>query len=291
MSATHDMPGVGTGQFSAGPPRGKFAPSGGSAVHEVTSAGATSTLVLDQVSKHFGGVIAADKVSMQVPAGRITGLIGPNGAGKSTIVNLVTGMMELTGGSIKLGQRDLTTTSPHEVSRAGLARTFQNIRLFKEAPAIDNVMGGFHRHETSSLLASLFALPSARAETRRIREQAGELMARFNMTRYASFPAGGLAYGHQRRVEIMRALASSPSVLLLDEPVAGMNDVEAGELGQIFSELAASGMAVLLIEHNMRFVTRLCEHVYVLDGGRLIAEGAPKQVVSDPAVIAAYLGT
>jgi branched-chain amino acid transport system ATP-binding protein len=132
-------------------------------------------------------------------------------------------------------------------------------------------MGGFHRHETSSLLASIFALPSARAETRRIRHQAGELLERFNMTRYASFPAGGLAYGHQRRVEFMRALASKPTVLLLDEPVAGMNDVEANELGVIFKQLAAEGMAVLLIEHNMRFVTRLCEYVYVLDGGRLIA--------------------
>ncbi len=249
-----------------------------------------NTLVLDQVSKHFGGVIAAEKVSMQIPPGRITGLIGPNGAGKSTIVNLITGMMELTAGSIRLGERDLTTTSPHEISRAGLARTFQNIRLFKEAPAIDNVMGGFHRHENCSLLASILALPSARAETRRIRAQAGELLARFNMTRYASFPAGGLAYGHQRRVEFMRALASKPSVLLLDEPVAGMNDVEANELGAIFRQLAAEGMAVLLIEHNMRFVTRLCEHIYVLDGGRLIAEGPPKKVVADPAVIAAYLG-
>ena len=248
------------------------------------------TLALDQVSKHFGGVVAADKVSMQVPPGRITGLIGPNGAGKTTIVNLITGMMALTGGSITLGSRDLTTTSPHEVSRAGLARTFQNIRLFKEAPALDNVMGGFHRHETCSLLASLLALPSARAETRRIRDQAHTLLERFGMARYANFPAGGLAYGHQRRVEIMRALASGPSVLLLDEPVAGMNDVEAGELGLIFTELAASGMGVLLIEHNMRFVTRLCEHVYVLDGGRLIADGPPRQVVSDPAVIAAYLG-
>ena len=249
-----------------------------------------SVLSLVQVSKHFGGVIAADKVSMQVPPGRITGLIGPNGAGKTTIVNLITGMMELTAGTILLGERDLTTQSPHAVSRAGLARTFQNIRLFKEAPALDNVMGGFHRHESSSLLASLFALPSARAETRRIREQARALMDRFDMSRYANFPAGGLAYGHQRRVEIMRALASGPSVLLLDEPAAGMNDVEAGELGTIFSELAAGGMAVLLIEHNMRFVTRLCEHVYVLDGGRLIAEGAPKKVMSDPAVVAAYLG-
>jgi branched-chain amino acid transport system ATP-binding protein len=249
-----------------------------------------SALVLDQVSKHFGGVVAADKVSMEIPPGRITGLIGPNGAGKSTIVNLVTGMMALSAGSIRLGERDLTTTSPHEISRAGLARTFQNIRLFKEAPAIDNVMGGFHRHERCSLLASILALPSARAETRRVRDEAHALMERFNMARYASFPAGGLAYGHQRRVEFMRALASRPTVLLLDEPVAGMNDVEANELGDIFRQLAADGMAVLLIEHNMRFVSRLCEHVYVLDGGRLIAQGAPKQVIADPAVVAAYLG-
>ena len=151
-------------------------------------------------------------------------------------------------------------------------------------------MGGFHRHEDSSLLASILALPSARAETRRTRARAAELLERFNMTRYASFPAGGLAYGHQRRVEFMRALASQPTVLLLDEPVAGMNDVEANEMGVIFKQLAAEGMAVLLIEHNMRFVTRLCDYVYVLDGGRLIAEGEPKKVIADPAVIAAYLG-
>lgn len=250
-----------------------------------------STLVLDRVSKRFGGVVAAEDVSMEIPPGRITGLIGPNGAGKSTIVNLVTGMMALSSGRIRLGERDLTTTSPHEISRAGLARTFQNIRLFKEAAAIDNVMGGFHRHETCSLLASILALPSARAETRRIRSQAAQLLEQFNMARYASFPAGGLAYGHQRRVEFMRALASKPSVLLLDEPVAGMNDVEANEMGAIFRQLAADGMAVLLIEHNMRFVTRLCEYVYVLDGGRLIAQGPPREVVADPAVIAAYLGS
>ena len=249
-----------------------------------------STLVLDRVSKRFGGVIAADNVSMEVPPGRITGLIGPNGAGKTTIVNLITGMMDLTSGAVRLGERDLTFTPPHEVSRAGLARTFQNIRLFKEAPVIDNVVGGFHRHETASVLSSLLGLPSAHAETRDLRQKAGRLLERFGMSRYADYPAGSLAYGHQRRVEMMRALASGPSVLLLDEPVAGMNDVEANELGDIFRELAKDGMAVLLIEHNMRFVTRLCEHVYVLDGGKLIAEGAPKTVISDPAVIAAYLG-
>ena len=248
-------------------------------------------LKLHKVSREFGSTLALRDISFDVPNGQFVVVIGRSGAGKSTIVNLITGMMSLTAGTIHLGDRDLTTTSPHEISRAGLARTFQNIRLFKEAPAIDNVMGGFHRHEDSSLLASILALPSARAETRRIRARAAELLERFNMTRYASFPAGGLAYGHQRRVEFMRALASQPNVLLLDEPVAGMNDVEANEMGVIFKQLAAEGMAVLLIEHNMRFVTRLCEYVYVLDGGRLISEGEPKKVIADPAVIAAYLGT
>jgi len=157
-------------------------------IHRQSGAQAAGdTLVLDKVSKQFGGVTAASAVSMEIPPGRITGLIGPNGAGKSTIVNLITGMLPLTSGSIRLGAQDLTSSSPHEIGRAGLARTFQNIRLFNEAPAIDNVMSGFHRHEACSLLAAILALPAARAETRRIRAQALELMARFDMTRYAGF--------------------------------------------------------------------------------------------------------
>jgi len=250
----------------------------------------TMTLSLDGVSKTFGGVVAASGVSLAVPPGRITGLIGPNGAGKTTLVNLITGMLPLTAGRIRFGERDISQASAHQISRAGFARTFQNIRLFKEAPVLDNLLIGFHRHERSSLAAGLLGLPSARRETREIRARAQQLLERFGMARYADQPAGSLAYGHQRRVEMMRALASEPSLLLLDEPVAGMNDVEAGELGAIFSQLAAQGMGVLLIEHNIRFVTRLCAHVYVLDGGRLIADGTPAQVTSNPAVIAAYLG-
>ena len=249
-----------------------------------------SALELRAVSKRFGGVVAAADVDMQAPPGRITGLIGPNGAGKTTIVNLITGMLPLTSGIIRFGGNDISTASAHAIARSGFARTFQNIRLLKEVSVVENVMIGFHRHETSPLAAALLGLPSVRAETARTRAGAQALLERFGMARFADHPAGGLAYGHQRRVEMMRALATQPSLLLLDEPVAGMNDVEANELGEIFLGLARDGMAVLLIEHNIRFVTQLCEHVYVLDAGRIIAEGDVDTIVNHPAVIAAYLG-
>jgi len=249
-----------------------------------------TTLVLDDVTKRFGGVVAAEALRLEVPPGRITGLIGPNGAGKTTVVNLITGMLPLTSGAIRFGEQELTHAAAHEVGRAGVARTFQNIRLLPEASVLANVMIGFHRHERASLAASVLGLPEARHETRALREEAMALLERFGMQRYAEHPAGALSYGHQRRVEMMRALATRPKLLLLDEPVAGMNDVEAGELGTLFRSLAAEGMAVLLIEHNVRFVTSICAYVYVLDGGRLIAEGPPNKIVADPAVIAAYLG-
>jgi branched-chain amino acid transport system ATP-binding protein len=249
-----------------------------------------TSLALDRVSKRFGGVVAADAITLEIPAGRITGMIGPNGAGKTTIVNLITGMLASDSGKILFGDRNIGGALPSEVCRAGLARTFQNIRLLTEATVLENVMIGFHRFETSSLLASLLGLPAARRETRSLRQQASALIDSFDMGRYADFAAGGLSYGHQRRVEIMRALASSPSILLLDEPVAGMNDAEADALGTVFRGLAARGTGIFLIEHNLRFVTGLCEHVYVLDGGRLIAQGTPQAVVADPSVVAAYIG-
>jgi branched-chain amino acid transport system ATP-binding protein len=249
-----------------------------------------SGLSLIEVNKRFGGVIAAYNVNMQVPAGRITGLIGPNGAGKTTIVNLVTGMLSVTSGQIRFEDRDLTHAAAHEIARAGLARTFQNIRLLPEASIVENVMIGFHRHETSGLLAALLRLPAAARETRETRDKAMALIDRFGMTALADFPAGGLSYGHQRRVEVMRALAADPKLILLDEPVAGMNDVESAEMAAVIRGLAAEGRAVLLIEHDMRFVTGLCQHVYALDGGRLIAEGTAREVLSDPVVIEAYLG-
>jgi len=250
-----------------------------------------STLVLDNVSKHFGGVHAVSDFSMEVPPGRITGLIGPNGAGKTTAVNLITGMLTVTSGRILFDDWDLTQSPAFEAGRAGIVRTFQNIRLMAEASVIDNIMIGFHRHETASTFANLVGLPSSRRETQDLRDQARALLERFEMTEFADHAAGGLAYGHQRRVEMMRALAAEPKVLLLDEPVAGMNDVESAELSGIFRKLADDGMGILLIEHNIRFVTGMCSHVYVLDSGRMIASGTPDEVVADQAVITAYLGT
>ena len=247
-------------------------------------------LVLENVGKTFGGVVASENVNIRVPGGQITGLIGPNGAGKTTIVNMITGMLALSAGRITFGDTDLTTLPPHRIAQAGLARTFQNIRLLKDASILENVMIGFHQTETSGLLSALFRLPAAARETRATRAAAMALLERFGMTHLAEHPAGSLSYGHQRRVEMMRALAADPQLLLLDEPVAGMNDAESEELARIFMELAAEGRAILLIEHDMHFVTRLCRNVYVLDGGRVIAQGAPADVLADPVVVTAYLG-
>ncbi len=249
-----------------------------------------ATLELVDVRRNFGGVKAVDGVSFSVTGGRITGLIGPNGSGKSTLVNLVTGVLALSSGDIRLNGQSIATATADAVARSGVARTFQNIRLLAEASVLENVMIGFHRLERSSALANLLGLPSSRRETRALRERARGLLTRFGMTAFAELAAGSLAYGHQRRVEMMRAVASAPDVLLLDEPVAGMNDVEAAELGIIFRSLSEDGMAVLLIEHNTRFVAELCHDVHVLDGGRLIAHGTPQQVMRDPAVVAAYMG-
>jgi branched-chain amino acid transport system ATP-binding protein len=250
-----------------------------------------SGLYLRNVSKRFGGLHAVSDVNLAVPAGSIVGLIGPNGAGKTTLVNLITGILKLDAGEILLDGQDLTTASMIRIAHAGINRTFQTIRLLPDASVMENIVLGFHRHEKSSLVASMLGLPSARTEGRDLRTRAGELLSRFNMSRYAEYPAATLSYGHQRRVEIMRALAAEPRILLLDEPVAGMNDVEAGEIGEICESLALSGIGILLIEHNMRFVTALSATVHVLDAGRMIASGSPQAVMRNPTVIEAYLGT
>ncbi len=249
-----------------------------------------TTLALANVRKSFGGVRALDDCTLSIQPAQITGLIGPNGAGKTTVVNLITGMLQVDGGRIDLGGQDITRAPAVARARAGIARTFQNIRLMRDESVIDNVVIGFHRHETTSLTANLLALPSALRERRVLRERAAELLASFNMLPYAGQNAGSLPYGYQRRVEIIRALATSPSVLLLDEPVAGMNDVEAQELGEIFHRIAERGTAILLIEHNMRFVMSTCAEVNVLHTGVIIASGPPSVVHNDPAVITAYLG-
>jgi branched-chain amino acid transport system ATP-binding protein len=249
-----------------------------------------TSLSIDRVSKLFGGVTAVADLSMTIAPRGITGLIGPNGAGKTTVVNLITGMLKVSSGAIRLRERDITEEAPQAIARSGISRTFQNIRLLKDASVIDNVAVGFHLHERTSLPANLLGFPSVWREKKSFREQAYTMLQRFDMAKYADYPAGGLSYGHQRRVEMMRALAMSPTILLLDEPVAGMNDVEADALGAIFRQLADEGLGILLIEHNMRFVMSLCDVVYVIAFGKLIATGSAQEVCSQPAVIDAYLG-
>jgi len=247
-------------------------------------------LELQGVSRHFFGVQAVKDLSMVVPPGRITGLIGPNGAGKTTVVNLISGLLKLSAGSIVLDDRDIGELQPHQVARLGVARTFQNIRLLKEASVVDNIVVGFHTSDSTSFLAQALGLPSVRRTRTALAERVHQLLAQFAMETYAECLAGELSYGHQRRVEIMRALALKPNVLLLDEPVAGMNDAEAHELGAIFRALAERGLAVLVIEHNMELVMSLCDEVYVLESGELICQGEPAQVRNDARVIEAYLG-
>lgn len=247
-------------------------------------------LTLTNVNKRFGGVVASKNISFAVPTGKITGLIGPNGAGKTTIVNMITGMLSVSSGTIYVDGTDITRARAAEINRAGLARTFQNIRVLADSTVVDNLMIGFHRHERCSLLSALIGLPSSVRETREIRSKAMDLLHEFGMSELADFPVGALSYGHQRRVEIMRALASKPIFILLDEPIAGMNEVESEEMAELFKRLAGQGMGILLIEHNVSFVAGLCEKIHVLDGGHMLAEGPPETVLRDPAVVAAYIG-
>jgi branched-chain amino acid transport system ATP-binding protein len=249
-----------------------------------------TAITLDGVSKFFGGVAAVSDLSLAIAPGRMTGLIGPNGAGKTTVVNLITGIITASRGRVAIGGHDITAASPEAIARRGVARTFQNIRLLHDASVLDNVIVGFHRHEATSLAANLLGLPSAWRERARFRARGQALLERFGMMRFASSRADSLSYGHQRRVEMMRAAATAPDFLLLDEPVAGMNEVEAGEIGAILKALVADGIGILLIEHNVGFVMELCSTIYVMNTGRLIVEGTADEVQRDPAVIEAYLG-
>jgi len=247
-------------------------------------------LSLTDVSKRFGGVQALAGLNLNVEPARITGLIGPNGAGKTTVVNLITGLMKLSSGRVFLREHDITLDSPVDIARLGVSRTYQSIRLFNESTVIENVTIGFHRREQTGLMTNMFGFPAAFRERQLLRDQGMVLLADFGMEDLASRLAGQLSYGHQRRLEIIRALASAPDLLLLDEPVAGMNDAEANELGAILRKISEMGVGILLIEHNMRFVMSICSEVNVLHTGRIISSGTPNEVTRDPAVISAYLG-
>jgi branched-chain amino acid transport system ATP-binding protein len=251
----------------------------------------SALLSLRGVERTFGGLRAVDQASFDVVAGTVHGLIGPNGAGKTTLINLVSGLLAPTAGTIELGGRAIAGLPPHRIAGMGVARTFQNIRLFPELTARDNVLVGQHLRRHPSLLARLLLLRSARDEAKASRQRAEALLAVVGLPDRVEEEARHLSYGEQRRVEIARALASEPSLLLLDEPTAGMNPVEVKAVAQLIRKVAAEGHAVLLVEHNVRLVMDVCDRITVLNFGRVIAEGTPAAVAADPAVITAYLGS
>jgi branched-chain amino acid transport system ATP-binding protein len=248
------------------------------------------SLRLADIAKSFGGLAAVRQITMEIPRGRITGLIGPNGAGKTTVVNMISGINRPSAGTITVGDNLLSKMRAEQIATLGVARTFQNIRLLNKASVRDNIVIGFHKHQRTNWVENLLGFPSVWRERRDFIERTGALLDQFEMRPLAGAMAGALSYGHQRRVEIMRALATAPDFLMLDEPVAGMNAVEAADLGRIFRHLASQGIGILLIEHNVAFVKKVCDYVHVMDAGVLIAAGPAEQVCQDPAVITAYLG-
>jgi len=247
-------------------------------------------LELSGVGKSFGGIAALSEVSFGVPGGSVTGLIGPNGAGKTTLFNLVTGLLRPTAGRIRFLGEEIAGLEPHDIARRGIARTFQNIRLFAGMTAVENVMVGAHARCAAGVLGSVARTRAQRAEERRVGERALELLALVGLAEAAQRLPEELPYGHQRRLEIARALAAEPRLLLLDEPAAGMNEGETREIAALVAALRAKGLTILLIDHDMSLVMEACDRIAVLNFGRLIALGSPGAVRRDPAVIEAYLG-
>ena len=239
----------------------------------------------------FGGLRAVDELSMKIEEGGLVGLIGPNGAGKTTVFNMLTGVYRPTDGGIRLDGQNLIGKKPHDICKMGVARTFQNIRLFSKLTVLDNVKTGLHNEITYSLVESLFHVGSYRKKERAMNERAMELLGVFGLESVADYQAANLPYGKQRKLEIARALATNPKLLLLDEPAAGMNPNEPAELMETIEVVRKRfGVTVLLIEHDMKLVSGICEYLYVLNFGRLLAEGTPGEVLKNPEVVTAYLG-
>ncbi|WP_416414232.1 ABC transporter ATP-binding protein [Pantoea sp. App145] len=249
-----------------------------------------SLLQIRHLNKRFGGVVAVNDISLTVNAGEIYGLIGPNGAGKTTCFNLITGMYRADSGEFSLAGKRYEPQKVEKVTQAGIARTFQNLRLFNEMSVLENVMIGRHVRTRNGLWAAISRHRQARAEEAETERLAWHWLDYTGIAQFAHYRASDLAYGHQRRLEIARALASEPKLLALDEPAAGMNAAEKVALGDLLRRIRDDGKTLLIIEHDVKLIMGLCDRLSVLDYGKVIAEGEPEVVRSDPEVIRAYLG-
>ena len=248
-------------------------------------------LKVANVSKRFGGLQALSDVGIEIKRGQVYGLIGPNGAGKTTFFNVLTGLYTPDTGSFELAGKPYTPTAVHEVAKAGIARTFQNIRLFAEMTVLENVMVGRHIRTKSGLLGAVLRSSGFKAEEKAIAERAMELLEYVGIAKYADYKSRTLSYGDQRRLEIARALATDPQLIALDEPAAGMNATEKVQLRELIDRIRNDNRTILLIEHDVKLVMGLCDRVTVLDYGKQLAEGSPAEVQRNEKVIAAYLGT